>query len=75
MENIKNLFCEMQVDFLWASKNTRTNAPSGGITRNHSLTSARALWPKVYYACTLHAVYNLQQKLIGDKLLYADIIG
>lgn len=56
MENIKNLFCEMQVDFLWASRNTRTNAPNGGITRNHSLTSARDLWPKVYYACTLHAV-------------------
>ena len=41
MENIQKLLCEMQVDFICASKNTRTNAPSGRITRNHS--SARAL--------------------------------
>ena len=41
MENIQNLMCGMQVDFIFASRNTRTNAPSGRITRNHS--SARAL--------------------------------
>ena len=41
MENIQKLLCEMQVDFICASKNTRTNTPSGFITRNHS--SARAL--------------------------------
>ena len=39
--DIQNLLCEMQVDFICASKNTRTNAPSGRITRNHS--SAHAL--------------------------------
>ena len=33
--------CEMQVDSICACKNTRTNAPSGRINRNHS--SARAL--------------------------------
>ena len=32
MENIQKLLCEMQVDFICASKNTRTNAPSGRIT-------------------------------------------
>ena len=32
---------EMQVDFICASKNTRTNTPSSRITRNHS--SARTL--------------------------------
>ena len=41
MEDIHNLLCEMQVDFICASKNTRTNAPSSRIPRNHS--SARAL--------------------------------
>ena len=41
MENIQKLLCEMQVDFICSSKNTRTNAPGGRITRNHS--SARAL--------------------------------
>ena len=29
MENIQKLLCEMQVDFICASKNTRTNAPGG----------------------------------------------
>ena len=38
MENIQTLLCEMQVDF--ASKNTRTNAPSSFITRNHSSACA-----------------------------------
>ena len=28
MGNIQKLLCEMQVDFICASKNTRTNAPS-----------------------------------------------
>ena len=32
MENIQKLLCEMQVDFICVSKNTRTNAPSGRIT-------------------------------------------
>ena len=41
MENIQKLLREMQVDFICASKNTRKNAPSGHITRNHS--SARTL--------------------------------
>ena len=41
MENKQKLLCEMQVDFICASKNTRTNAPSDRITQNHS--SARAL--------------------------------
>ena len=41
MENMQKLLCEMQVDFICASKLTRTNAPSGCITQNHS--SARAL--------------------------------
>ena len=41
MENIQKLWCEMHVGFICASKNTRTNAPSGRITRNHS--SARDL--------------------------------
>lgn len=40
--------------FYCASKNTRTNAPSGRIFRNHS--SARALKPKVYYACAMREV-------------------
>ena len=41
MENIQKLVCEMQVDFICASKNTRTNKPSDRITQNHS--SAHAL--------------------------------
>ena len=41
MENIQKLVCEMPVHFICACKNTRTNAPSGRITQNHS--SARAL--------------------------------
>ena len=41
MENIQKLLCEMQVDFICASKNTRTSAPSSRVTRNHA--SARAL--------------------------------
>ena len=41
MENIQNLLCETQVDFIRASKNIRTSVPSGRITRNYS--SARAL--------------------------------
>ena len=41
MENIQiKLLCEIQVDFICASKNTRTNAPSGHITRNHSSACA-----------------------------------
>ena len=38
---MQKLLCEMQVDFICASKNTSTNAPSDRITRNHS--SAHAL--------------------------------
>ena len=53
-KTIQKLLCEMQVDFIFASKNTRTNVPSGRIIRNHS--SALALKPKVYYACALRAV-------------------
>ena len=34
MENIQKLLCEMQVDFICASKNKKTNAPSGRTTRN-----------------------------------------
>ena len=41
MVNIQKILCGMQVDFICASKNTRTNASSGRITQNHS--SARAL--------------------------------
>ena len=41
VENIQKLLCEMQVDFICACKNIRTNAPSSCITRNHS--SAHAL--------------------------------
>ena len=41
MENIPKKLCEMQVDYIFASKNTRINAQSGRIARNHS--SARAL--------------------------------
>ena len=41
MENMQKMLCEMQVDFICASKNTKTNAPSDRITRNYS--SARAL--------------------------------
>ena len=37
MENIQKLLCEMRADFICASKNTRTNAPSGRITRNQAL--------------------------------------
>ena len=40
MGNIHKLLCEMQVDFICASKNTRTNAPSGRITQNHSSACA-----------------------------------
>ena len=40
MENIQKLLCVMEADFICAFKNTRTNAPSGRITRN---SSARAL--------------------------------
>ena len=60
MGNVQKLLCEMQVDFICASKNTRTNASRGRITRNHS--SARTLKPKVYYACSHpgRAQYNLQ---------------
>ena len=58
MENIQKLFCEMQVDFICACTNTRTKAPSGRITRNHS--SAHAVWPKVGSVCSAHyAWYNL----------------
>ena len=35
MENIQKLLCEVQVDFICPSKNTRTNTPSGRITPNH----------------------------------------
>ena len=35
--------CEMQEDFICASKNTRKNAPSGRITRNHSSAFSRSL--------------------------------
>ena len=38
MENLQNLLREMQADFICDSKNTRTNAPSGGITRNQALS-------------------------------------
>ena len=41
MEHIQKLLCVMQADFICACKNTKTIAPSGRITRNHS--SARAL--------------------------------
>ena len=41
MENTQKLLCAMQADFICAGKNTRTNAPSGRITRSHS--SIRAL--------------------------------
>ena len=58
MENVQNLLCGMQVEFICAFKNTRTNAPSGSMTRNHS--SAHAHKPKVYYVCALRTVYNLQ---------------
>ena len=37
MENIQQLLREMQADFICDSKNTRTNATSGGITRNQAL--------------------------------------
>ena len=40
MENIQKLLCEMQVDFICTSKNTRANAPSGHITQNHSSADA-----------------------------------
>ena len=40
MENIQKLLWEMQVDFICAFKNTRTNAPGGRIARNHSSTRA-----------------------------------
>ena len=33
---MQKLLCEMQVDFICASKNTSTNATSDLITRNHS---------------------------------------
>ena len=56
MENIQKLLCEMQGDFLCASKNTRTNAPSGCVTQNHS--SARALQPKVRSAHGIICTYN-----------------
>ena len=42
MENIQKLLCEMQVDFICASKNTGTNALSGRITWN------RYNWIAVY---------------------------
>ena len=42
MENIQKLSCEMQVDFICASRNTRTKyAPRDCITESHS--SARPL--------------------------------
>ena len=41
MEYIQKLLCEIQVDFICASQNIRTNAPSGHITQNH--LGARAL--------------------------------
>ena len=41
MENKEKLLCEMQEHHFCASKNTRTDAPRGRITRNHS--SGRAL--------------------------------
>ena len=53
MENIQKLLCEMQVDFICASKNARTNAPSSRITQSH--LSAHA--PKVYYPCALSRLY------------------
>ena len=40
MENIQKLLCGLQVDLICASKNTRTNAPNGCITRNHSSVHA-----------------------------------
>ena len=40
MENIQKLLCEMQVDFICASKNIRKIAPSSFITRNYSSACA-----------------------------------
>ena len=48
------LLCEMQVDFISASKLQGQTQPSSRITQNHS--RARALKPRVYYACALRAV-------------------
>ena len=39
-KNVQKLLCEMQVDFISTSKNTRTNAASDRITRNHSRAPA-----------------------------------
>ena len=44
IKNKQKLLCEMQVDFVCVSKNTRTNAPRGRITRNHSSARARLLY-------------------------------
>ena len=52
MENRQKLLFEMQVDFIRASKNTRTNAPSGRSTRNHSSAGAfSSPEPTILLAC------------------------
>ena len=56
MEYMQNLLYVMQADFICACKNTRTNAPSGRITRNYS--STRSLYPKVRTAHRLICRYN-----------------
>ena len=40
MEDIQKLLCEMQVDFICASKYTRANVPRGRIIQNHSSACA-----------------------------------
>ena len=35
MKNIQKLLCQMQLDFICASKYTKTNGAGGRITRNH----------------------------------------
>ena len=46
VENIQKLLCEIHVDFICASKNTRANAPSGCIARNHSSACAHVKDPQ-----------------------------
>ena len=57
MENIQTVLCEMKVDFICASKNTRINAPGGHITQNHQVLALFSQRCVTHVHCTR---YNRQ---------------
>ena len=66
MENIQKLLYEMQADFICACKNTRTNAPRGRITRNHSSACARYNL-QIYLASRLYSNHACPQNHVNSQ--------